>query len=237
MAQDAFTRLVKIDKNGTKIYEDWRCPRCGGAGGADSWKFTGFTCWGCGGTGRRSKPAIYKEYTPEHQAKLDAQRIKRAEKRLEERREKAQELNSDFFQRNGFNADGNMWIVLGNSYDIKDELKALGCKFSSPLSCWCCDHELEGYDTIKLNASEMYEADDAGCYLWRWMKVNEVMEIIRTANEELKASKSSSSYVGKIGDRIEVKVTYKDGEAVDIQKANPELLRPIKTNDVEFGGF
>jgi hypothetical protein len=34
-----------------------------------------------------------------------------------------------------------------------------------------------------------------------------------------------------------VRVTYKDGEPVDIQKANPELLRPIKSNTVEFGGF
>ena len=34
-----------------------------------------------------------------------------------------------------------------------------------------------------------------------------------------------------------VRVTYKDGEPVDIQKANPELLRPIKSNDVTFGGF
>ena len=34
-----------------------------------------------------------------------------------------------------------------------------------------------------------------------------------------------------------VRVTYKDGEAVDIQKANPEFLRPIKSNDVTFGGF
>lgn len=34
-----------------------------------------------------------------------------------------------------------------------------------------------------------------------------------------------------------VRVTYKDGEPVDIQKGNPELLKPIKNNDLTFGGF
>ena len=74
MAQNKFTRLIRVDKNGTKIYEDWRCARCGGAGGADKWALTGWTCFECGGSGLRNKPVIYKEYTPEHQAKLDAQR-------------------------------------------------------------------------------------------------------------------------------------------------------------------
>ena len=208
MTQDRFTRLVRTDRNGTKIYEDWRCPRCGGAGGADAWAYTGHTCWSCGGSGMRSKPMIFKEYTPEHEAKLEAQRAKRAEKRLAERRAEAQELNSDFFKRNGFNADGEMWIVLGDSYDIKDELKALGCKFAKALSCWHCDHELDGYDTIKLTASEMYDVDNAGVYLWRCVKVGELLGIIKTANENLRASKSSSSYVGAVGDKIEVRATF-----------------------------
>ena len=36
-----------------------------------------------------------------------------------------------------------------------------------------------------------------------------------------------------------VRVTYKDGEPVDIQNAPDELLRPIKTNnkEINFGGF
>ena len=205
MAQDNFTRLIRVDKNGTKIYEDWRCPHCGGAGGADSWKFTGWTCWSCGGTGMRSKPVIYKEYTPEHRAKLDAQRAKRAERKLAKERAHVDELNADFYKRNGFDAEGNMWIVLGNSYDIKDELKELGCKYVKALSCWSSDHELESIKTIKVHASDLYEIDKAGVYLWQWMKVAEGLAIIQQANEDLRASESSSSYVGKIGDRIEVK--------------------------------
>ena len=177
MAQDRdkFTKFIRVDKNGTKIYEDWRCPHCGGAGGADSWKFTGWTCWSCGGDGMRSKPVIYKEYTPEHRAKLDAQRAKRAERKLAEERAHA------------------------------DELKELGCKYVKALSCWSSDHELESIKTIKVHASDLYEIDGAGVYLWQWMKVSEALAIIQQANEDLKASESKSSYVGKIGDRIEIK--------------------------------
>ena len=199
--------FVRVDKNGTKIYEDWTCTRCGGAGGADAWVYTGFTCWECGGTGKREKPRIIKEYTPEYEAKLMAQREKAHQKKLAEAREKAPELNAEFFKRNGFDAEGNMWIVLGNSYDIKDELKALGCKFSSQLSCWHCDHELEGHNTIKLNASEMYDVDEAGIYLWQYMKNDDVKAILRKANENLDSKASSSSYVGAVGDKIEIKVT------------------------------
>lgn len=45
---------IRTDKNGTKIYHDYTCPRCGGAGGADQWIYTGWTCYECGGTGSQS---------------------------------------------------------------------------------------------------------------------------------------------------------------------------------------
>lgn len=208
MAQDKFTYLIRVDKNGTKIYEDWRCPHCWGAGGADAWIYTGWTCYQCGGSGKRNKPKIIREYTPEYQAKLDAQRAKRLEKKLAEERAHADELNADFYKRNGFDAQGNMWIVLGNSYELKDSLKEMGCKFIKALSCWSSDHELESIKTIKVNASDLYESDEAGVYLWRWMKIAEGLGIIQQANDDLKASESSSSYVGNIGDKIEVKARF-----------------------------
>ena len=99
----------------------------------------------------------------------------------------------------------NIDIAKFEIVDIKDELKELGCKFIKALSCWSSDHELESIKTIKVNAADLYEMDNAGVYLWQWMKVAEGMEIIRQANDDLKASESKSSYVGQIGDKIEVK--------------------------------
>lgn len=51
---------LRTDKNGTKYYANYTCPRCGGAGGSDKWAFTGWTCYECGGTGESSTPVIEK---------------------------------------------------------------------------------------------------------------------------------------------------------------------------------
>lgn len=75
--------LVKICKNGTKVWnEEVKCDRCGGLGGSDAWKYTGITCYKCNGTGRITIRTL--EYTPEHEAELQAKRQKEAEKRAKE---------------------------------------------------------------------------------------------------------------------------------------------------------
>lgn len=211
MAQDKFARLVRIDKNGTKVYEDWRCSRCGGAGGADKWAFTGWTCFECGGDGLRKKPLIFKEYTPEHQAKLDAQRAKRQAQRQAkweaEQRSKAQELNLKFFSREGFDQDGNIWCILGDTYSIKDELKALGCRFDYSLG-WHSDHELAGYPQIKLTASQICNENEFGVFhSWKNQELSQLISEAQRAQEELTAPKGSD-YIGNIGDKIEMAVTF-----------------------------
>ena len=196
---------VRTDKNGTQIYEDWRCPHCGGAGGADAWTYTGYTCWECGGSGKRSKPKLVKVYTPEYEEKLRAQREKAHQKKLAQLRAKAQELNAEFFKKNGFDDLGRMYVVLGNTYDIKDELKAMGCKFN-PAIGWHSDRELnpDEYQTIMLTADQLYDADEAGVFNSRWWKYEEARELIKKANESLTSSSSSSSYVGEVGEKIEI---------------------------------
>lgn len=79
--------LIKIDKNGSKHYEGLvKCDRCGGQGSWIGWRATGMTCWKCGGTGQMFSKWI--ERTPEYQAKLDARREARQEKKLAEARAK-----------------------------------------------------------------------------------------------------------------------------------------------------
>ena len=84
--------LIKIDKNGTKYFEGYQpCDRCGGKGvyiiGVCNGQpvlspVDGGQCFKCGGTGKVI--AKWKEYTPEHEAKLEKQRQKRREKQLAE---------------------------------------------------------------------------------------------------------------------------------------------------------
>lgn len=73
-------KLIRVDKNGTKYWGDNTCPRCGGQGGRDEWYYTGKTCWECGGSGVSDRMRVWKEYTPEYAAKLEAQRAKRRAK-------------------------------------------------------------------------------------------------------------------------------------------------------------
>ena len=73
--------LVRTDKNGTKYYTGIvKCDRCGGEGGWDGWKHTGWTCLKCLGAGQYADE--WCERTEEYQAKLDAKRIERQEKKL-----------------------------------------------------------------------------------------------------------------------------------------------------------
>lgn len=75
--------LLKIDHNGTKYFRGLQpCPRCGGKGGSAMWEETGWTCYECGGSGVIE--AEWKEYTPEHEAKLAKAREKRQAKRMAE---------------------------------------------------------------------------------------------------------------------------------------------------------
>lgn len=84
--------LIRIDRNGTKIWSDDTCRRCGGEGGRSDWAYTGYTCYECGGTGR-STPHLEKEYTPEYAAKLEARRMKKWE--AEEAKRQAEQAERD----------------------------------------------------------------------------------------------------------------------------------------------
>lgn len=137
-------KYIRTDKNGTKIFEDWTCPRCGGEGWAGQWKYTGVTCFRCGGSGLRKTPKIVKEYTDEYWAKLNARREAKAAKYAEEHAEeiaaaKAEEerMEEEYKQKEfartskqlGCGADGIGYVHVGNTYPVKDEIKANGGKW------------------------------------------------------------------------------------------------------------
>jgi hypothetical protein len=149
---------IRTDKNGTKIFHDWNCPRCGGAGQSDKWYFTGKTCWGCGGSGRRPTPAIVKEYTPEYAAKLEARRAAREAKRLaenppptqEELETRAEETRRNAWESEGFRRDGVGYIHAGNTWPNKDTIKAAGGRWSAYLRAYITPSPVEGLDGVRI---------------------------------------------------------------------------------------
>lgn len=196
---------VRTDKNGTKIYHDYTCPRCGGAGGSDKWTFTGWTCYECSGSGRSHKPQIVKEYTPEYRAKLDAQRAKRSEKRRLERVAEFKSNLPKLIKDRGFNADGKLYVVIGDTYSIKDQLREAGAKWKPTFNSWIFTEEPKDYVTVELTAEECLDFhEEDGWIGWKDIDYKEVIQSKIPKDDKVEVI---SEYVGSIGERIELEVT------------------------------
>lgn len=146
-------KYFKTDKNGTKYFYDWNCPRCGGAGFAQKWQYTGGYCFECGGTGKRSQPKIVKEYTDEYAAKLAARHAAKVAKQVEEAKRYAEEHADEIEAQNrriiearyaewGCGKDGIGYALSGNTYKIKEQIKANGGKWI--YGVWVCPVEMKG---------------------------------------------------------------------------------------------
>ena len=142
---------VKTDRNGTKYYNVTDvCPRCGGRG--DYIRGINYgTCFLCGGNGKRQYTV--KEYTPEHEAKLEARRKAKAEKRAEEEARYAEEHADEIEAENrriiesryadyGCGKDGIGYVLTGNTYPVKDQIKRNGGRWIC--GRWVCPVKIEG---------------------------------------------------------------------------------------------
>lgn len=188
---------IKTDRNGTKYYADYTCERCGGAGGHEKWNYTGWTCYQCGGTGKLASPRIIKRYTPEYQAKLDARRAKREAERFAKRKEEFANDIMKLIEKQGFNPEGKIFVVTGNTFEIKDELKEAGAKYRDGLG-WYFLNDSENYETIELDYTECLDIDAEYFFTISWKSYNELKALVAKKQPQ----KSSGEYVGEIGERI-----------------------------------
>ena len=150
-------QYFKTDKNGTKYFYDWMCPRCAGAGFADKWINTGRVCFACGGSGKRSVAKIVKEYTPAYWAQLEAKRQAKAAKEEEARKQYEEEHADEIAAKraaedqrifefrcseNGCGKDGIGFVLTGNTFPVKDQIKKAGGRWI--YGCWVCPIEIKG---------------------------------------------------------------------------------------------
>ena len=145
-------KYIRTDRNGTKYYYDWNCPRCGGAGRSDKWCFTGYECFDCRGTGKRAAPKVVKEYTPEHREKLAA---KAAAKRAEKNEKLKAEGYLNKAKKYGFDENGVGYVYTGNTYEIKEQLRQGGAKFNVELH-WISPRPIQGYECIEIAAADVF---------------------------------------------------------------------------------
>lgn len=189
---------IRTDKNGTKIYHDYTCARCGGQGGRQDWVYTGFTCYECGGSGISPKPRIIREYTPEYAAKLAEKREARAKKLEEQRRQEAVERAQAWISEEF--PEGKIYIVMGNTYTISKELKEAGAEYTSKTG-WMFKHKPEGFTTVEMTADQCIRYDYYGFPYHSH-------DIYDNAVAKYNAMKPESQHIGNVGDKITITATY-----------------------------
>ncbi|WJE41198.1 hypothetical protein QRD86_00145 (plasmid) [Bacillus halotolerans] len=190
-----------VDRNGTKHQEvETDCDRCGGAGQSDKWYLTGKVCFKCGGDGRMLTKR--KEYTPEHEEKLRKQREKRAEKKRLAAIAQAEEENQVKLTNWGYNQP-TIHLVLGDTFSIKDELKSAGARFNNQIRGWYFSEKPGQWDTVELETAELLKYNYLGQVDLKYF--HEVQDYI---NEKRKEVEPQSSYVGSVGEKIEIEVEF-----------------------------
>lgn len=189
-------RYDRTDRNGTRYFNDYTCDRCGGQGGSHAWAYTGFTCYKCGGTGKMDKPSVTKVYTPEHAAKLEAQRNARHAKAETEKNARLIATYEERMLKEGFQKEGEEYVlyrVKSETFSIKEQLKELGCRFKPQIG-WYSSQKLEDYDCQRMTAEQLLES---AAPLINWKTMDE-------CHAEFEAEEDESEWVGTVGARIEV---------------------------------
>ena len=193
-------QYIGTDKNGTKIYHDYTCPRCGGRGGSEAWKATGWTCYECGGSGKVMTPEVIKVYTPEYRAILDARAAKRREKKMAQAQAEKAEKQAAWKQEKGFVADRIYLVGLEDSFCRKDEIKAAGGRYNEYTGWYFSEHHPE-FQTVEMTAEELLYEDAWGKLDWvaAW-----------SIREKLKAKRPepASEHIGEIGSKVDIEVTH-----------------------------
>lgn len=180
--------FVRTDRNGTKYYKVVDvCPRCGGRGDYVLGINYG-VCFLCHGTG--TKEYVAKEYTPEHEAKLEARRKARDAKRLEEKAKYAEEhaeeirkMEQGILERRyadyGCGKDGIGYIHEGNTYPVRKQIKKQGGRWICGV--WICPVEVEGngVTTRKLDLR-----GHLGCGSVEWIGPVDLWDLISGLDEK-----------------------------------------------------
>jgi hypothetical protein len=184
------------------------CDRCGGSGifyvaihngrGIPALPDAG-VCYKCNGYGKVTKDV--RMYTD-----IEYERMQRSKKRADEKKrkeweakaaERMAEQNLRTLNKYGFeNVDA--YIVLGNTYDIKDKLKEAGAKFSPEL-CWVLPTEptwLTTHSYVKVSVADIFTISN-GYFVLR----DDIREF-RNALEPVRGE-----YIGKVGQRLSVTAT------------------------------
>ena len=187
-------RLIKIDRNGSKHFVVDACPKCAGKGWIPGYEHVeGGICFMCDGSGYH--PHKFIERTKEYEEKL-------YQKRLERGRKKSSEVNAKFFKREGMNENGEAWVILGNTFEIKDQLKEAGAKWN-PIMGWHFDKQPESYLTVKISIEQIGYKNEL--YVWSYGTQDVAIDEVKKLKDAA-APKTESRYIAEVGEVVDTEV-------------------------------
>jgi len=198
---DSWTHDDVFEDNGKmKMHIYCACGRCGGTGRVPFAVDEGI-CYECRGAGKVFKTV--RAYTEKERAALD----KAAERKATAKAEKAAAIEKDhieneakyrkeWYANNGFNGDGVTYIPKGNTFEIKDELKAAGFKFD-PVLNW---HAAEpaAFDCVTIAFDDVYTWQAAAARADYKEGASNIVKQARFAKE----INTQSEFVGEIKERL-----------------------------------
>lgn len=171
------------------------CSKCGGTG-----IYLHFgTCFTCNGSGKNYAEA--RVYTPEEYEKYTASLERRREKRLEEQEKKEFELlsNSEINKKEvmvklGFDPETALtYIPVGDTYAIKDTLKANGYKYNPVIGWHNSIPSVEKINHVSISFDKLYD----------WYPLTKYAELRPEAEGLVKSSLPSiGEHYGEIGKRF-----------------------------------
>lgn len=201
--------FIREDKNGTKYYVDYVCDKCRGTGNIPYFNHVeDGVCFQCGGTGVHAYK--WSERTPEYEAKLEARRMAKI-------RAGAEVANTEYLLKFGFNQSGEIWIVLGKTFDIKEELKANGAKFNHTFG-WTFSSGAWAYPMYKLTKDTLiphYSSEGEPTFnslisqnpntlLYELADAHDVIDFVKAIQKAYELeNKPETKFVGQIGEKIE----------------------------------
>lgn len=198
--------ILKNNKLYTKI--KMTCPRCNGSGYLPFNVDSGI-CFKCrGGKYLIDTVRLYTAAEIESQKKA-AEKIK--EKKIKEKEAAEADNKLCWLSNHGFSEDGITYLICGNTFDIKDQLKAAGAKFDALLK-WHTPHKIEladDFPQVAISFDEIYTWTNYG----KWAdEKSDAKKVVQSKMPIL----DTSEFIGAVGDKLsKVEVTLVSAKGFD----------------------
>ena len=159
----------------------------------------GGICLKCNGSGWLRKEVRLYTKAEYETMKRNNERVKaRKEQEKKEKIEREFEDNKKkWLEKNGFAEDGTSYIITGDSYSIKDELKAAGWKYD-PILKWHKANPADYEDrVVKINVEDCFQISAWGDGRYLSTAKDFIENLLNEAKEP-----SASEWVGEVGERL-----------------------------------